>query len=66
MAVFDDELTYFRVGLPDETMAQLMQLSEESHWPPAQMLSALVTDTLRQIFDESHVSPGYSPEKPLH
>lgn len=66
MAVFDGELTYFRVGLPDEAVAQLMELSEESHCQPAQMLSALVTDALRQIFDESHVSPGYSPEKPLH
>lgn len=62
----DDEMTFFRIGLPDETVARLIDLAHELHATPAALAAALLIDVLRDDFEAHHAPPGYSPEKPVH
>lgn len=66
MVLSDEELTPFRIVLGHEAVARLMELCEEAHCEPAQMIAALVTDVLRDDFEAHHEPAGYSSEKPLH
>lgn len=61
-----DELIYFRVGLPDEDVWRLLQLCEEAHCTPTQMIAALVAGVLDDDFEAHQAPAGFSPEKPLH
>lgn len=61
-----EDLTYFRIGLPDEAVARLMELCEDAHADPKAMIAALIMDVLKDDFEAHHRPPGYSPEKPLH
>lgn len=63
---FDDETTAFRIVLPDEAVARLMELAAESHADPRQLAAALLIDVLRDDFEAHHAPPGFSDEKPLH
>lgn len=41
-----EELTYFRIGLDDEAVALLLELSEATHCPPAILLASLARGVL--------------------
>jgi len=60
------DLTYFRIGLDDETVARLMEICDEAHVEPAVRKAALVSGVLEEDFEAHHVPAGYSPDKPLH
>ncbi len=66
MPLRDDEATFFKIGLPDEATARLMELAEECHADPRALAAALLIDVLRDDFEAHHAPPGFSDEKPLH
>lgn len=61
-----DDPTFFRIGLPDEAVARLLELAEECHAEPAALAAALLIDVLHDDFEAHHAPPGFSPEKPFH
>lgn len=62
----EDEMTYYRVGLQDRDVARLLELCEEAHCEPSQMIAALVSGVLDDDFEAHHAPAGFSSEKPLH
>lgn len=66
MSLDDEELTFFRVGLPDVAVARLLELCEESHAEPRHMIAALLIDVLNEDFEAHHELPGRSDESPVH
>lgn len=60
------DLTYFRIGLDDETVARLIEICDEAHCDPAIMIASIIATVLEDDFEAEHQPAGYSPEKPLH
>ena len=58
--------TWFRIALPDETVARLIEVCEEAHCDPREMIAALLIGVLEDDFDAHHEPAGYSADKPLH
>lgn len=60
------DLTFFRIGLDDETVARLMEICDEAHVEPGAMIAALVSGVLEEDFEAHHTPAGFSSDKPLH
>lgn len=55
------EMTTFRIELPDDVTAMLIELAEVSHCEPRHIASALLTDVLRDdalMHDAQHPDPA--------
>lgn len=58
--------TYFRIALPDETVARLIEVCEEAHCDPREMIAALVIGVLEDDFEAHHSPVRFTGEEKLH